>query len=99
LFASLFGGETKQDHGRKARADAGIFIPRGLKIITGGDSAMGEKTEFEPGDKAPNDGQYMEVGERSFHMGIENPKIITLKKGDSFPETTNDDRKWKKKNK
>jgi hypothetical protein len=69
------------------------------KIITGGDSAMGEKTEFEPGDKAPNDGQYMEVGERSFHMGIENPKIITLKKGDSFPETTNDDRKWKKKNK
>lgn len=24
---------------------------------------MGEQTEFEPGDKAPNDGIYMEVGE------------------------------------
>lgn len=26
---------------------------------------MGEKTEFEPGDKVPNDGVYMEVGERA----------------------------------
>lgn len=27
---------------------------------------MGEKTEFEPGDKVPNDGVYMEVGEKAF---------------------------------
>lgn len=26
---------------------------------------MGEKTEFEPGDKAPNDGEYTEVGEKA----------------------------------
>ncbi|GAC41725.1 YjzC family protein [Paenibacillus popilliae] len=58
---------------------------------------MGERTEFEPGDKAPNDGIYMEVGEASFHTEIQDPKLIRLKKGDAFPETTNKDRKWKKK--
>lgn len=26
---------------------------------------MGEKTEFEPGDNVPNDGVYMEVGEKA----------------------------------
>ncbi|MDO7906173.1 YjzC family protein [Paenibacillus sp. JX-17] len=60
---------------------------------------MGEKTEFEPGDKAPNNGVYMEVGEASFHTEIQNPQQVTLKRGDTFPETTNDDRKWKKKTK
>lgn len=55
---------------------------------------MGEKTQFEPGDKAPNDGRYIEIGERSFHMGITDPQIIELKKGESFPETKNEDRKW-----
>jgi hypothetical protein len=58
---------------------------------------MGEKTEFEPGDKAPNSGEYMEVGERAFHMGIEDPQIVTLEKGASFPETKNHNRKWKRK--
>ncbi|WP_314590192.1 YjzC family protein [Paenibacillus terrigena] len=58
---------------------------------------MGEKTEYEPGDKAPNNGLYMEVGEASFHQEIQNPQIIELKRGDTFPETTNKDRKWKKK--
>ena len=58
---------------------------------------MGERTEFEHGDKVPNDGIYTEVGEsRSFHTQIQNPKRITLMKGDSFPETTNKNRKWKK---
>ncbi|CAM3629865.1 YjzC family protein [Marinicrinis lubricantis] len=56
---------------------------------------MGERTEFEPGDKAPNNGTYIEIGETAFHMGIENPKKVTLSKGDKFPETTNKDRKWK----
>jgi hypothetical protein len=55
---------------------------------------MGEQTRFEPGQKAPNDGHYMEVGEKAFHMGIENPQIIELKKGQKFPETRNKDRKW-----
>ncbi|MMZ69317.1 YjzC family protein [Paenibacillus massiliensis] len=60
---------------------------------------MGEKTEFEPGDKAPNDGYYMEVGEKSFHTEIQNPQHVHLLKGDTFPETTNHNRKWKKKTK
>jgi hypothetical protein len=55
---------------------------------------MGERTQFNPGQKAPNDGRYMEVGENAFHMGINDPKIIELKKGDSFPETSNHNRKW-----
>ncbi|CAI6064232.1 YjzC family protein [Cohnella sp. JJ-181] len=57
---------------------------------------MGERTEFNPGDKAPNNGEYMEVGEDSFHMNIENPQHVTLEKGEKFPQTTNEDRKWKK---
>ncbi|CAM3075876.1 YjzC family protein [Paenibacillus sediminis] len=57
---------------------------------------MGEQTEFEPGDKAPNDGVYMEVGEKSFHTEIQNPKRIKLQAGETFPETTNKNRKWKK---
>lgn len=58
---------------------------------------MGEWTEFEPGDKAPNNGVYIEVGENDFHMGINDPKIINLEKGDTFPETSNHNRKWKRK--
>ncbi|MFS0872695.1 MULTISPECIES: YjzC family protein [Paenibacillus] len=57
---------------------------------------MGEQTEFEKGDKAPNDGEYTEVGEKSFHTEIQNPRRITLKKGESFPETSNQNRKWKR---
>lgn len=57
---------------------------------------MGEQTEFEKGDKAPNDGEYTEVGEKSFHTEIQNPKRITLKKGEPFPETSNQNRKWKR---
>ncbi|MCM3785301.1 YjzC family protein [Neobacillus mesonae] len=57
---------------------------------------MGEKTEFEPGDKAPNDGEYTEIGEASFHTEINNPKRVKLKKGEEFPETSNHNRKWKK---
>ncbi|GGF94138.1 YjzC family protein [Paenibacillus abyssi] len=57
---------------------------------------MGEWTEFEPGDRAPNDGVYIEIGERAFHMGIENPKKVELRKGERFPDTSNHNRKWKK---
>ncbi|WP_025691480.1 YjzC family protein [Paenibacillus zanthoxyli] len=58
---------------------------------------MGEQTEFEEGQRAPNPGIYTEVGEaRSFHTEIQHPKSIKMKKGDTFPETTNKNRKWKK---
>ncbi|WP_166245825.1 YjzC family protein [Paenibacillus turpanensis] len=55
---------------------------------------MGERTQFVPGAKAPNDGIYMEIGEDDYVMGINNPKIVKLKKGDKFPETTNKNRHW-----
>ncbi|MDR0267889.1 YjzC family protein [Paenibacillus sp.] len=60
---------------------------------------MGEKTEFRSGEKAPNAGVYMEVGEASFHTEIQDPKMITLERGETFPKNTNKDRKWKKKTK
>lgn len=58
---------------------------------------MGEVSEFNPGDKAPNNGIYIETGENDFHMGINNPQQIKLAKGDHFPTTTNKNRKWVKK--
>jgi hypothetical protein len=58
--------------------------------------AVGEQTQFEPGQRAPNEGKYMEVGEDSFHMNITNPQHVELRKGQPFPETTNHNRKWKK---
>ncbi|WP_168123283.1 YjzC family protein [Paenibacillus sp. HB172176] len=57
---------------------------------------MGQFTLFSPGDKAPNNGKYIEDGVNSYHMGIQNPKIIELEKGQHFPDTTNHERKWKK---
>lgn len=56
---------------------------------------MGERTQFVEGDRAPNDGVYIETGEKhNAVMGIEDPQKVTLKKGEKFPETKNDDRKW-----
>lgn len=57
---------------------------------------MGEWTEFEAGDRAPNDGVYIEIGEASFHMGVNNPKKVRLAKGEKFPANSNKDRKWKR---
>jgi hypothetical protein len=55
---------------------------------------MGERTQFHPGDKAPNDGVYIEVGVDDHHMGIQDPKRIELKKGDDLPVTSNHERHW-----
>lgn len=60
---------------------------------------MGEQTQFNPGDHAPNNGTYIETGERDRIMGINDPLTIDLKKGESFPDTKNDDRKWVRKKK
>lgn len=57
---------------------------------------MGEQTIFSPGDRAPNDGTYIEDGVNSYHTGINNPKKVNLLKGQRFPETTNHERKWKR---
>jgi hypothetical protein len=55
---------------------------------------MGEQTQLNQGDTAPNDGVYVEVGVNAFHMGINDPKRVTLKKGDKLPKNTNHERKW-----
>ena len=55
---------------------------------------MGERTEFNPGDKVPNDGVYIETGENDCIMGINDPKRVELKAGQRFPETGNHNRKW-----
>lgn len=57
---------------------------------------MGEQSEFEPGQRAPNEGEYIEIGEADFHTGINNPKRVHLRKGERFPETSNHRRKWKR---
>ncbi|MDF2921127.1 MAG: YjzC-like protein [Paenibacillaceae bacterium] len=58
---------------------------------------MGEASRFTVGQQAPNDGEYMEIGNHAVHMSINNPKHVHLKKGERFPENTNDDRVWVKK--
>ncbi|SFL97503.1 YjzC-like protein [Paenibacillus sp. 1_12] len=55
---------------------------------------MGEWRKFNPGDTAPNEGKYIEVGENDFHMGINDPQIVSLGKGEPFPQTSNHNRKW-----
>ncbi len=57
---------------------------------------MGERTEFRPGEEAPNDGVYIEIGENDFHMGIKNPGRVKMRAGQKFPNTSNHNRKWTK---
>ncbi|MEI7028005.1 YjzC family protein [Paenibacillus sp. y28] len=59
---------------------------------------MGEPTQFKPGDKAPKSAEYIEKGDSDHHMGINDPKHVTLEQGDIFPETTNKNRQWTYKN-
>ncbi|MGV3467147.1 YjzC family protein [Heyndrickxia camelliae] len=53
---------------------------------------MGQRRRFHSGDKAPNNGVYVEVGENG--SMVVNPKSIRLNAGDHFPETSNDERHW-----
>ena len=55
---------------------------------------MGERSQFHGGEKAPNNGIYIEVGDNDHIMGIENPNQIKMKAGDTFPPTQNEDRVW-----
>jgi len=47
---------------------------------------------FYPGQKAPNDGEYIEIGEEG--TSVMNPKQVRLKKGQRFPECSNHNRIW-----
>lgn len=53
---------------------------------------MGQSHEFRPGDKAPNNGIYVEIGETG--AMVNNPRSIKLEAGEHFPEAQNHNRKW-----
>lgn len=54
-------------------------------------------TQFRPGDKAPNNGVYIEIGETG--SSVKDPQQIELNAGETFPDTTNQNRVWKNKRK
>ena len=58
---------------------------------------MGQAHQFRPGDKAPNNGVYVEIGETG--SNVTRPKQIKLKAGEVFPDTQNHNRKWTYKSK
>jgi hypothetical protein len=53
---------------------------------------MGQRHQFKPGDKAPNNGMYVEIGETG--SMVQKPQQIHLEAGDTFPDTKNKDRIW-----
>ncbi len=53
---------------------------------------MGQTRQFRSGQKAPNNGIYIEIGESGSH--VNNPQRLKLKAGDRFPENSNHDRLW-----
>lgn len=53
---------------------------------------MGQNRQFRAGQKVPNNGIYMEIGEEG--DSVMNPKQVKLKAGDRFPENSNHNRKW-----
>lgn len=58
-----------------------------------GEFYMANRFRFRPGDKAPNNGIYIETGETG--SSVVNPKQVKLKAGDHFPETSNHNRQWR----
>jgi hypothetical protein len=53
---------------------------------------MGQNRQFKSGQKAPNNGVYLEIGETGDN--VVNPKKIRLKAGEAFPESSNHNRVW-----
>jgi hypothetical protein len=58
---------------------------------------MGQNKQFKSGQKAPNNGVYVEIGETG--SNVMHPKKIRLKAGDPFPENSNHNRIWSYKHK
>lgn len=58
---------------------------------------MGEGSQFRTGQKAPNNGVYIEVGETG--SNVNDPQQIELNAGDTFPGNTNQNRIWVNKRK
>jgi hypothetical protein len=57
-----------------------------------GGYTLGQSHQFRAGQKAPNNGIYLEIGEEG--DGVVNPKKVKLKAGEPFPENSNHNRKW-----
>ncbi|WP_200411267.1 YjzC family protein [Virgibacillus salexigens] len=53
---------------------------------------MGEYSHFRIGQKAPNNGVYIEIGETG--SSVNEPKMVKLKAGEKFPQTSNHNRVW-----
>ena len=53
---------------------------------------MGQNRQFKAGQKAPNNGIYIEIGETG--STVNNPQRLKLKAGDAFPENSNHNRVW-----
>lgn len=53
---------------------------------------MGQSRQFRAGDKAPNNGVYIEIGETG--SMVNDPQQVKLEAGDQFPENTNHNRLW-----
>ncbi|CDQ39649.1 MULTISPECIES: YjzC family protein [Virgibacillus] len=53
---------------------------------------MGEYSHFRVGQKAPNNGVYIEIGETG--SSVNEPKMVKLKAGEKFPQTSNHNRVW-----
>lgn len=51
-----------------------------------------DNKRFRPGDRAPNDGYYMEIGETG--SMVETPTTIHLNEGQQFPDCANRNRQW-----
>lgn len=53
---------------------------------------MGQPRHFYAGQKAPNNGIYVEIGETG--SMVQKPKSIRLETGERFPENSNHNRVW-----
>lgn len=53
---------------------------------------MGENRRFRAGQKVPNDGIYIEIGESG--SSVVNPRQVQLKAGERLPENSNHNREW-----
>jgi hypothetical protein len=51
-----------------------------------------DNKRFHPGERAPNDGYYFEIGETG--SSVETPARIHLHEGEKFPDCANQDRVW-----
>ena len=58
---------------------------------------MGQARHFHAGQKAPNNGIYVEIGETG--SMVQKPQSIRLETGERFPENSNHNRVWTYKSK